>query len=82
MKGFYGMGEGFGRFTCKLLAKTNRRRGGAAFFYDLTMRMAIAWNIKLELVLKTFVYFSTMNDTRINGLLSPRPDFVVQTGLS
>ena len=77
MKGFYGMGEGFGRFTCKLLARPTEEEGGAAFFYDLTMRMAIAWNTKNLIEYSNLRIFQHYERYGLMDFLSPRPDFVI-----
>lgn len=77
MKGFHGRGEGFGRYVCRLLARPTEEEGGTALFYDLTMRMAVAYNTKNLIEYSNLNIFSHYERYGMMDYLSPRPDFVI-----
>lgn len=79
IKGYnkYEMGEGYGRFECRILGRPTEEMGGAMYFYDLVLRMNVAWNARNLIEysnLRIFQYYETAG---MLDYLSLRPDFVI-----
>lgn len=77
MKGFYGKGEGFGRFVCRVIARPTEEEGGAALFYDLTMRQAVAYRTQNLIEYSNLRIFQHYERYGLMDYLAPRPDFVI-----
>ena len=77
MKGFHGMGEGFGKYVCRVVARPTEEQGGTALFYDLVMRQGVAYNTLNLIEYSNLSIFNHYERYGMTDFLCPRPDFVI-----
>ncbi len=77
IKGFHKNSPGYGKFVCRLIGRPTEEMGGAVYFYDLVMRMNVAYNTKNLIEYSNLRIFHYYEQNNMQDYLAVRPDFVI-----
>jgi hypothetical protein len=77
IKGFHKNTSGYGTFVCRLVGRPTEEMGGAMYFYDLVMRMNVAYNTENLIEYSNLRIFHYYEQNNMQDYLAVRPDFVI-----